>query len=118
MTAVLVLQSMVMLAQVGLGIYGIMQVLRLQQAGEAYLCSDSINVFWVLIGLHFIQNTCVLGKLGKGHRAARGSGGPGGGRAAGGWAGWGRRAGFSFFAPARGLQHHPRGAEEDVDESD
>ncbi|CAE7435767.1 unnamed protein product [Symbiodinium sp. CCMP2592] len=82
MTAVLVLQSMVMLAQVGLGIYGIMQVLRLQQAGEAYLCNDSINIFWVLIGLHCIQNTCVLGKLGK------------------------------------GLQHHPRGAEEEVDESD
>ena len=66
MTAALVLQSMVMLAQVGLGIYGIIQVVRLQQEGEAYLCSDSINVFWVLMGLHFIQNTCVLGKLGKG----------------------------------------------------
>ena len=33
MTAVLVLQSVVMLAQVGLGIYGILDVVKTQQRG-------------------------------------------------------------------------------------
>ncbi|CAE7030151.1 unnamed protein product [Symbiodinium natans] len=82
MTAVLVLQSVVMLAQIGLGIYGIVQVLQVQRADDGYLCGESINVFWTLLGLHFIQNTCVVGKLSK------------------------------------GLQHHPRGIDEDVLDSD
>ena len=68
MTAVLVLQSVVMLAQIGLGIYGIVQVLQVQRADDGYLCGESINVFWTLLGLHFIQNTCVVGKLSKGCR--------------------------------------------------
>ena len=60
------LQSVVMLAQMGLSIYGIVEVVKTQQADNSYLCGESINVFWTLLGLHFIQNSCVVGKLSKG----------------------------------------------------
>ncbi|CAK8991403.1 unnamed protein product [Durusdinium trenchii] len=66
MTAVLVLQSLVMLFQLGLGIYGCYEAVKIQREGNSYICGNAIPVFWTLFSLHLIQNCCNLGKFQKG----------------------------------------------------
>ncbi|CAJ1439204.1 unnamed protein product [Effrenium voratum] len=66
MTAVLVLQCLVMVFQFGLGIYGIFEVVRIQREGSTYLCGNAIPVFWTLCSLHVIQHCCNVGKFHKG----------------------------------------------------
>lgn len=66
MTAVLVLQTLIMVVQLALGIYGIYEAVKLQRNGSSYICGNLLPVFWTLFSLHLIQNFCNLGKFQKG----------------------------------------------------
>ena len=70
MTAVLVLQTLVMVFQLGLAIYGIYEAVNLQRNGSSYICGNLLPVFWTLFSLHMIQTFCNIGKFQKGHFAA------------------------------------------------
>eukprot|EP00434_Breviolum_minutum_P008782 symbB.v1.2.007743.t1/scaffold480.1/size253386/5 len=66
MSAVIVLQSLVMVGQLGLDGYGVYEAIRLHRSGMSYVCGNLLPVFWVMFSLHIIQNCCNLVKFRKG----------------------------------------------------
>eukprot|EP00931_Biecheleriopsis_adriatica_P096848 TRINITY_DN70556_c0_g1_i1.p1 TRINITY_DN70556_c0_g1~~TRINITY_DN70556_c0_g1_i1.p1 ORF type:complete len:254 (+),score=27.97 TRINITY_DN70556_c0_g1_i1:55-762(+) len=68
MTAVLVLQYLVMLFQAALGIYGIYLIWKTYRDDVGYMCGNSVTVFWILLAVHFCQNCCNIGKSYKGYQ--------------------------------------------------
>lgn len=74
MSAVIVLQSLVMVGQLGLDGYGVYEAIRLHRSGMSYVCGNLLPVFWVMFSLHIIQNCCNLVKFRKGDFVAKRSG--------------------------------------------